>query len=1812
MRSRLLVFVLALVVPVLSRAQSVYYVATNGNDTTGNGSLASPWATIERAVDMVPDGALVLVRPGTYNGRVRLDGGSPGRVFAQGIVIRSEVAYQARLRDTGTVVICYYGKGITLEGFDIAHSTPTTGGLVIQIQDLRGPPGGSDAVSRITIRNNVIHDSRDNDLLKINYGASDVTVEGNLFYNQSGSDEHIDLNSTRGVVVQDNVFFNDFAASGRTNGNDTSGFIVIKDSDGAADGGYAGSQEITVRRNVFLGWEGSTGSNFVLVGEDGQDFYEARDVLIENNLMLGNAPNTMRAPFGVKGGRDITFRHNTVVGDFPSLAFAFRLNVEGANPNNLNIRFFGNVWSDPTGTMEDFSDTPIGETDSFTLSRNLYWNGGSPIPQNPGADLINHTDDATGIVADPLLADPAGAVRPSWNAATSSFADGSRTIREVFERLVSLYAVPGAGSPVLEAALAGEAPVTDILGTPRGLGGTLPNLGAYQASAGHALRFFGHAPNNIAQDIDRVRIRIDDPATTLSGPPADVGAQDFTIELWVKGLLAENPQPAIGCGANEAWITGNIVIDRDRYNQPRKFGLSFGDGALAFGVTSASGARTICGSTSVLDGSWHHLAVQRRRSDGRMWLYVDGALEAEADGPDGDVSYPDDGVPGNFCPPASASCANSDPFLVIGTEKHTLGPGFSGTVDEVRLSSSLRYLAPFTRPAAAFRADASTAALYHFDEGAGDVVSDRAGALGGGSPGQRRFGGSAPAGPVWVVSDAPLASGGGQGVTIGFDAAVSDIGEGSTTATATVVLVTSDGEVTEAPVSVQYTTAELQAAAGSDYVSASGTLIFPAGTGSGESDQVEVTILSDLVDEEDEAFRIDLQSASGATISGASHTVTIVDNDMPPELSISDLTVTEGDSGTSGAVVLVTLTPPSGQTVSVSYATMAGTATAPSDFANRSGTLTFAPGVIEQTVTVPIVGDRNREADEELAVLLTNPQNATLADHTGAVTVLDNDVPGTFEFSAASVTVRESAARAVVTVRRTGGTAGNATVGYRTLDGTATGGADYTTTSGTLVFGLGVLSRTFSVPLLRDTAIEGDEVVLLALHSPGSGGVLGPLSAAALTIVDDDRPGAFRFQAATVSRSEAFPGAAITVTRTGGLAGAVSVQYATANGTAAAGLDYAATSGVLSFAAGQASRTFTVPLIGDAIDETNETVILSLSSPAGGATLGSPAVAELRILDQDSGGVVQLSTPLSVGESDGNLTFTARRTGGSAGGVTVDYATEADSAQLGADFVGASGTISFAAGELSKTIVVTILEDALVEGPEMFRLVLTNPTGGATLGVNRAAAATIVDDEAAGTFQWSAGRYGVREGLTLRVTVTRAGPASAQASVDYTAIAGTAGLGLDFAAASGTLVFRPNIRSQSFLLRATPDAAIEGDEMFTIALSNPQGGASLGTQAVANVAIADDDAAGTLRFSSASVNQGEDFGTATLTVVRTGGLGEGVTVDYATTGGTATNGLDYTATTGQLSFAAGQPSRTFTVPLLMDSLDEPNETVSLALSNPGGGASLGAPFITTLTLLDNDLGPGHLRFAAAALARSEKQTRVVVSVRRTARSTGAISVAYAASGGTATAGADYLPASGTLDFASGQTSRTFILTLVNDTLDEPSETVELTLSSPTGGATLEGPNVATVTINDDDAGGQVQFAAVATAGAEGAPATVTVTRKGGSASGVSVNYATGGGTATAGADYTSRGRNLGVRPEPDLEDLHGNSPLRRPHRRHGDDRSQLVGTERRCCSRIARSSDALRRRRRPLTDPSRRHPDFGEASSIPHGSRGCARKKFAS
>ncbi len=281
-------------------------------------------------------------------------------------------------------------------------------------------------------------------------------------------------------------------------------------------------------------------------------------------------------------------------------------------------------------------------------------------------------------------------------------------------------------------------------------------LAAVFASGSSSMRFH----SNGTRGVEGVRVAIDDPATSDPGPPADVGAADFTVEFWMRASAAENGAAAVTCGPNVDWIEGHIVVDRNRSHRDRKFGVSISGGRVIFGVSGdGSGDRTICGARRVLDDAWHHIAVQRRRSDGRMWIWVDGILDAEADGPDGDVSYPDDAAPG----------AADDPYLVFGAGKPDAGAqsrSYSGYLDEIRVSNVLRYKSSFTRPRQPFVPDEDTAALYRLDEGTGHVVGDASGAAGGPSDGQRAFAG-APTGPGWALADAaPLGNGGAVEFTL--------------------------------------------------------------------------------------------------------------------------------------------------------------------------------------------------------------------------------------------------------------------------------------------------------------------------------------------------------------------------------------------------------------------------------------------------------------------------------------------------------------------------------------------------------------------------------------------------------------------------------------------------------------------------------------------------------------------------------------------------------------------------------------------------------------------------------------------------------------------------------------------------------------------------------------------------------------------------------------------------------------------------------------------------------------------------------------
>ncbi len=333
----------------------------------------------------------------------------------------------------------------------------------------------------------------------------------------------------------------------------------------------------------------------------------------------------------------------------------------------------------------------------------------------------------------------------------------------------------------------------------------------------------------------------------------------------------------------------------------------------------------------------------------------------------------------------------------------------------------------------------------------------------------------------------------------------------------------------------------------------------------------------------------------------------------------------------------------------------------------------------------------------------------------------------------------------------------------------------------------------------------------------------------------------------------------------------------------------------------------------------------------------------------------------------GEVTIMIVRIGGNTGAGTVQYVFSGGTAVAGKNFTPLSGTLTFSSKETSKKITMKVFNDTTTSGTKTVNLTLSNPTGAVTLGEPKAVVLNINDPNVAPTsptvpsnsgpattITLSASAYGAAEnGGSITITVNRTGETTAAMTVNYATSNGTANAGTDYSAASGTFTFAAGETVKAFTVSLMNNASIEGSRVFNVTLSQPSGGAALGTS-TAPVTINDDESvplggSGTLKFSSENYTATESSGRAMITVNHAGGLGA-VSVNYATTGGSAVAGTDYAATTGTLNFAAGESSKVFYIPIYQDSISDGGEVVYISLSAPTASTPLSDPSTATLTI----------------------------------------------------------------------------------------------------------------------------------------------------------------------------------------------------------------------------------------------------------------------
>ena len=919
------------------------------------------------------------------------------------------------------------------------------------------------------------------------------------------------------------------------------------------------------------------------------------------------------------------------------------------------------------------------------------------------------------------------------------------------------------------------------------------------------------------------------------------------------------------------------------------------------------------------------------------------------------------------------------------------------------------------------------------------------------------------------------------------------------------------------PVTVAYATANGTATAGTDYAALAGTLTFAAGE---TSKVVRVQVSGDTAVEANETVTLALSSANGATIVRGAATGTITNDDVapPPTLVIGDATFAEGSAAAPGqATFTVTLSAASATPVTVSYATANGTATAGSDYVAKSGTLTFAAGETQKTIQVTAIGDAVVEANEGFTVVLTNPVGATLADGTGAGTVTNDDVapPPTLAIGDSTFTEGSAAApgQATFTVTLSAASTTPVTVSYTTANGTATAGSDYVAKSGTLTFAAGETQKTIQVAAIGDSVVEANEGFTVVLANP-SGATLAD-GVGGGTITNDDvapPPVPPTLSISDVSATEGDPGPG---TDTGpAAAGWLStsgnqIVDSAGHSVQIAGVNWFGFENSDLAPHGLWTRNYQ-SMMDQMVDLGFNTIRLPFSNDTIHAT-GTPNINLFQNPDLQGLSAMQVMDKIVAyaGQIGLKIILDHHRNDSGAGTSPNGrwYDSQHSEAQWIADW---------------QMLAARYANDPTVIGADLHNEPHAGTWGGG--GPNDWAAAAERAGNAIGTvnpnmlifvegvasyqgenYWWGGNLMGVRDrpiDLAVDNKLVYSAhdyPNSVWPQPWFQGNNFAAGLPAKFDQMWG-YIYKEGI-APVYIGEFGTNLADPKDAPWLEAITSYISGdldnngthdLPAGKQGVSWTFWSwnpnSGDTGGILGNDWNSVNQAKmahltpiqfDFGdtggapgagnAAVFVLTLSKPATEAVTVDYHTVAGDA-GVTDFTGSSGSVTFAVGEQSKTISIPITADKLVEGNEHFNVVLTN-AVGATL-ARTTGTATIVDDDTAPppaaptltvGDSSFAEGSAAAPGHAT---FTVTLSAVSTTPVTVSYATANGTATAGSDYVAQSGTLTFAVGETQKAIQVAAIGDAVVEANEGFTVVLTNPSGATLADGTGAATIA-NDD-------------------------------------------------------------------------------------------------------------------------------------------------
>ena len=884
---------------------------------------------------------------------------------------------------------------------------------------------------------------------------------------------------------------------------------------------------------------------------------------------------------------------------------------------------------------------------------------------------------------------------------------------------------------------------------------------------------------------------------------------------------------------------------------------------------------------------------------------------------------------------------------------------------------------------------------------------------------------------------------------------------GSSPRTFTVTLSPASGKFLQ----VTASTANGTAAAGSDYTATSQVLNFGAGQ---TTKTFDVPVNGDTVLEADETFFVNLSGATNSTIVDGSGLGTI-NNDDTASVSISNVTLAEGSSGTTNFVFTATLAGAvqGGFTVPVSSAN--GTAVSGSDYTAIPGgaQLTFAGTAGEtQTVTVAVTGDTIVEPNETFTVSLGTPSNAGVTVGTGTATgTITNDDTATVTINSQSVAEGNLGGTIMAfTATLSAAVQGGFSVPISSANGTATAGSDYTAIAGgaQLNFaGTAGETASFPVTVTGDTIVEANETFTVSLGTPSHPSVSagGPSTG---TINNDDSATVAIANVALAEGNSGTSNFVFTATLTGTVQGGFTVPVSSANGTASSGSDYTAIAGgaQLTFAGTNGeTQGVTVLVAGDTSVEANETFTVTLGTPSLTGVSASPASATGTINNDDATSVAINSVALAEGNSGTtSFVFTATLAGSVQGGFTVPVSSANGSATAGSDYTpipgGAQLTFAGTAGE-TQTVTVAVSGDTTVEGDETFTVGLGTPSNTGVTVNGGAGTGTINNDDGTTVSINSVSQAEGNSGTTSFVfTATLAGAVQGGLTVPVSSANGTAAAGSDYAAIAGGTVLNFTGAAgemRTVTVAVTGETIVEANETFTVSLGTPSNASASVSGGPGTGTITNDDTA-IVAIADVALAEGNSGTTSfVFTATLSAGVQDGFTVPVSSASGTASSGSDYTAIPGgtQLSFVGTQgETRSVTVAVTGDALYEANETFTVTLGTPSVANVSASPANATGTINNDDALP-TLSITSPSQPEGNSGTSVMNFVVTQSAVSGLATTFNAGTGnGTATTANNDYQALTTSVFTipAGQTSVSIPVTIVGDTTYEGDETFSMNLS----------------------------------------------------------------------------------------------------------------------------------------------------------------------